>query len=68
MPLYTFRCDWCEAERDLLMATVDEADDAEIPCRDCRNQRPMKRVPAVASFRIGGRFTARNGYSGGGDQ
>jgi len=55
MPIYTYKCE-CGRECEKLFLSIN---DKKIDCKDCG--RTMKKVPALGSFRLKGKWFATTG-------
>ncbi len=58
MPVYTYRCDACDVEKDVLKGLEDRS---EVPCPDCKvsMRRIFQSVPFI--FKQDGTGARKNG-------
>lgn len=65
MPIYTFRCDDCAHEEDLL---VDRSElDQPRQCSACASEKVQRQFPSQTRFNLAGRCWSRDGYTDKGD-
>jgi putative FmdB family regulatory protein len=65
MPLYSYKCDTCNHEMDLMTLSARRGLSPGSVCPQCHVGELVK-VPAASNFVVKG-FSAKNGYSGKGE-